>query len=240
MSAGAVTRVGFVSHSDQQGPHHDRLLQLVPFGVSVEVKPIGGGSRSQRAIDDVEGPVAAAKAIAERARWQAMACTGAPVQMEHPGYLERMRQAVPIPVTTAVEASGSALRALDCKRALLLTPFQRSMNQKIAIYLGTLGVEGVASERDFQKIEEAIRLNPDEVYTFAVSAFRQTPGVDAIYFQGAVLDPLPVLDKLESDLGIPVVASNPAMLWHTLALLGQHYSVPAAGRLLREWPALPA
>ena len=201
---------------------------------------MGGGSRSQRGIEDVEGQVAAAKAIAEEQRWQAMACTGAPVQMEHPGYLERMREAVAIPVTTAVEASGSALRALGCKRALLLTPFQRSMNEKIAAYLGGLGVEGVVSARDFQEIEDAIRLNPDEVYTFAVSAFRETQGVDAIYFQGAVLDPLPVLEKLEADLGVPAVASNPAMLWHTVALLGQKYSVSGAGRLLREWPALPS
>src|SRR5687768_16669668 len=106
---------------------------------------MGGGARSGREIDDVEAQAAAAKTHAERERWQAMACTGAPTQMEHPGYLERMREAVDIPVTTAVEASGSALRALGCKRALLLTPFVRSMNEKIAAYLGTLGVEGVVS-----------------------------------------------------------------------------------------------
>ena len=54
-----------------------------------------------------------------------------------------------------------------------------------------------------------------------------------------MLDPLPVLDRLETDLGVPAVASNPAMLWHTLSLLGQRYSIPGAGQLLREWPALP-
>ena len=34
--------------------------------------------------------------------------------------------------------------------------------------------------------------------------------VDAVYFQGAVLDVVPVIDRLESELALPVIASNPA------------------------------
>ena len=117
MSESEMTRVGFISHSDQQGPHHDRLLTLVPAGVAVEVQPIGGGVRSQHGMGDVEAQVARARAIAGERRWQAVACTGAPTQMDNPGYLERMQEGLDIPVTTAVEASGAALRALGCKRA---------------------------------------------------------------------------------------------------------------------------
>jgi maleate cis-trans isomerase len=62
--------------------------------------------------------------------------------------------------------------------------------------------------------------------------------VDSIYFQGAVLDPIKVLEKIETDLGITVVASNPAMLWYIFSKLGFSYPVTGYGRLLREWPKL--
>ncbi|MET0503425.1 MAG: hypothetical protein ABW172_18040, partial [Candidatus Binatia bacterium] len=61
-----------------------------------------------------------------------------------------------------------------------------------------------------------------------------------IYFQGALLDPLKVLDKLEADLKAPIVASNPAMLWFVLSKLGLRYEIAGYGRLLRSWPRLPA
>jgi maleate cis-trans isomerase len=63
---------------------------------------------------------------------------------------------------------------------------------------------------------------------------------DALYFQGAVLDPLPIVDGFERDIGKPVVASNPAMLWYILSKLGRTYHIDGYGRLLREWPSLVA
>ena len=64
--------------------------------------------------------------------------------------------------------------------------------------------------------------------------------MDAIYFQGALLDPLPILDKLEAELKLPIVASNPAMLWLILSKLGLRYTISGYGKLLSSWPALPA
>ena len=64
--------------------------------------------------------------------------------------------------------------------------------------------------------------------------------VDAIYFQGAVLDPIKCLERIESELKANVVASNPAMFWYVLSKLGQKFPMTGYGRLLREWPALPS
>lgn len=72
------------------------------------------------------------------------------------------------------------------------------------------------------------------------SALAQYPRVDAIYFQGALLDPLPILDQLETELKVPIVASNPAMLWLILAKLGLTYRITGYGKLLSSWPGLPA
>ena len=70
-------------------------------------------------------------------------------------------------------------------------------------------------------------------------ALAEFPGIDAIYFQGALLDPIPLLDKLEGELSLPIVASNPAMLWLVLSKLGRRYQIRGYGKLLASWPAVP-
>jgi maleate cis-trans isomerase len=47
------------------------------------------------------------------------------------------------------------------------------------------------------------------------------------------------LDKLETELKVPIVASNPAMLWLILAKLGLTYRITGYGKLLPSWPGLP-
>jgi maleate cis-trans isomerase len=67
---------------------------------------------------------------------------------------------------------------------------------------------------------------------------KEAGDIDAIYFQGAVLDPLKVLDQIESDLKTIAVASNPAMLWNILSQLGRSAKIRGYGKLLIEWPAI--
>jgi maleate cis-trans isomerase len=72
------------------------------------------------------------------------------------------------------------------------------------------------------------------------TTFIAQPGADAIYFQGALLDPIKVLAKMEAELKVPIVASNSAMLWFILSKLGLNYRISDYGRLLSTWPALPS
>ncbi len=52
------------------------------------------------------------------------------------------------------------------------------------------------------------------------------------------MDPLPIIQRIEDSLGVPVVTSNSAMIWNLLSKLGLRYSVKNYGRLLNEWPAV--
>ena len=44
---------------------------------------------------------------------------------------------------------------------------------------------------------------------------------------------------MEADLNVPIVASNPAMLWFILSKLGLSYRIAGYGKLLSSWPPLP-
>ena len=67
---------------------------------------------------------------------------------------------------------------------------------------------------------------------------KANPRTDAIYFQGATMDPLPILQRLEDALALPVITSNTSMVWNLLSRLGLKYTVEGYGRLLAQWPAL--
>jgi len=45
---------------------------------------------------------------------------------------------------------------------------------------------------------------------------------------------------MEAELSLPIIASNPAMLWVILSKLGQRYRITGYGKLLSEWPELPS
>jgi maleate cis-trans isomerase len=49
---------------------------------------------------------------------------------------------------------------------------------------------------------------------------------------------LPLIQRLEDALGVPVVASNPAMLWNILSKIEARLSIKGYGRLLSSWPGL--
>jgi maleate cis-trans isomerase len=82
------------------------------------------------------------------------------------------------------------------------------------------------------------KIDSEELLSRTMRIFSEAGEADAIYFQGARLDPLPIIARLEEKLRVPVIASNPAMLWHLLSRLGRKCSSSGYGRLLADWPAL--
>ena len=111
------------------------------------------------------------------------------------------------------------------------------MNLLIVEHLAKAGVTALAPQ-SFEKLDVPQGMTPDEVCQLAARHLQAAPTVDAIYFQGAVLDPIKSLERLESELGKTVVASNPAMLWYVLSKLRLRYPIGGYGRLLLNWPAL--
>jgi maleate cis-trans isomerase len=94
------------------------------------------------------------------------------------------------------------------------------------------------SPNSFDELGVPKRMTPDEVFDLTKKNLAAVGKVDAIYFQGAVLDPIKCLERIETELKATVVASNPAMLWYVVSKLGMTFPMTEYGRLLRDWPAL--
>ena len=183
--------------------------------------------------------VARARDFAQKHSLQGMIVTGAPVAILNPGIESQVSQALGIPVVTAVSSCIAALKAMGAKKLVVMTPFDVPMNEKLTSELEQAGLNVLACPpfKD-PSFGASSKIGPDEVFATTTAAFNGAGGADAIYFQGARLDPLPVIDKLEGSLGVPVIASNPAMLWNILSLLNVQCSISGYGKLLKNWPPL--
>lgn len=232
-----TTHLGFVAAPNRWAPHYDHFLELIPKDVDVQIKGLGLYTAQ---ITELEGKSEVhAQKTAELAAandWAGIAVMGAPMEVQNPGLPRRIRELVSIPITTAMEAGAAALRSLGTPHALLLTPFDNAMKARLQAHLKTQGVDAILPADAFSEIDRAAGQTSEQVYDLAKAELAKAPDAEAIYFQGGPLDPIEILQRLEDDLGVPVVASNPTMLWHICTKVGLRFSVPNAGRLLREWP----
>jgi maleate cis-trans isomerase len=112
------------------------------------------------------------------------------------------------------------------------------LNRLIRDFLGPFDLVATSPGETLQHYTDALKMTPGDVIAYARWAIAEQNQVDAIYFQGAVLDPMDCLEQMERELNLPVVASNPAMNWYMLSKLGIKHPLPGFGKLLASWPAL--
>lgn len=155
-----------------------------------------------------------------------------------------------LPEGVAVTTNGydclAALRALDITRPLLVFPpwfGDESLTAGVG-YFRDNGFEPVHHIRH-DPGRGWRELPPSELYAngagFAqdVEALytnirRACPaGADGVLIAGTGFRCSRIIETLEEDLGIPVVAANQASLWHCLRLSGVRTSIDGYGRLLR-------
>jgi maleate isomerase len=231
--------IGILSPATADRPHFQSLKQMLPPEVIVTNEGLG---LLQDSYHDLEGKTdeiaARAKEFVRKNKVQGLIVTGGFVTLFNPGLETKVAEAVQIPVTSAVPSVIAALHALSVTKVMLVTPFTADMNAYIEKHLADLGFivfPGPPHDKT-RKPGAGVEISPDELFHKVEASFRQHPTTQAIYFQGATLDPLPIIQRLEDNLGVPVVSSNTAMLWNILSKLGSIFSIKGYGKLLSSWP----
>jgi arylmalonate decarboxylase len=76
------------------------------------------------------------------------------------------------------------------------------------------------------------RVGPETAYDLACRADR--PRAQAIVIPGGNWASMPVVERLENELGKPILVNNAVSLWAGLRLLKRRDSILGYGRLLRD------
>jgi Arylmalonate decarboxylase len=238
MAKGIRARIGFVSGGAGSMPHYNSFLPIVPKEIEIDFQGLElYGSSLYEIADKKETIVRRVSDFVTNRHWQGVIVTAAPTEVLNPGLYDALKGALSVPFTTALHACVAALQVYSAPRVLLLTPFDARLNELIVQHLQKVGVTAIAPH-SFQELGVPKRMTPDEVFDLTKKNLAIVGEVDAIYFQGAVLDPVKCLERIESELKSTVIASNPAMFWYVVSRLGMKYPMSEYGRLLREWPAL--
>ena len=239
MATNQIIRLGLLSPATPNRPHFKHVDNLLPPGVSLIHEGLGLLGESYRDLaGKADQVIAIATDFVKQNEVAGLILTGGFIGLFNPGIDVKVSEAIRLPVVTAVSSAVAALKVFAAKSVLLMTPFDAKSDALIKDYLNSIGLTvylGPAFEG--RKAGSGVDLSAEQLFDLVVKTYRSHAPTDAIYFQGATMDPLPILQRVEDALNVPVIASNPAMIWNMLSMLGVKSSVNNYGRLLSTWPA---
>ena len=149
--------------------------------------------------------------------------------------IESIREATGQPGTTTTTSAIRAMKALGVKKIALCSPY-KLRNAKLEEFVEAHGFEVVGSVGMSADLTEIHRMPSEVSYRLGRDAVRAAPGAEALYMAGGRLRVLDVIQELEDDIKIPVIASTPAVVWEMTSHFGATKPLDGFGRLLSEYP----
>jgi maleate cis-trans isomerase len=167
----------------------------------------------------------------------AYGCTASSIQVPLGELARRMGAVAGVPALSTAEALVEALHALGARRLAVATPYLPAINEHERRFLeahgfAVLAIEGLGIGETVEDFRYLARVPPEAVYRLARRVDR--PDADAILISCMDLATLPVLQRLETDCGKPVVTSNLATFWACLRRGGVADRIDGVARLLAE------
>jgi maleate cis-trans isomerase len=233
-----TVQIGILSPATPNRPHFKSLDGILPDDVTVAHEGLGLLGDSYQDLAGKEGVIIRrARELAEKYPVAGLMLTGGFVTLFNPGIETKVTDAVGLPVVSAISSAVAALRLFGAETVLLMTPFDRASNESIKAHVDKLGFTlRLGPSFDNRVPGSSLNLDRDQLFALVEDTLGKNPA-QAIYFQGATMDPLPIIQRIEDRLRVPVVTSNTAMIWNLLSKIGLKYSIKNYGRLLAEWPA---
>lgn len=136
-----------------------------------------------------------------------------------------------VPCTDPISAAIAAFRALDAGRIAVVTPYVAGVTQKIISTFTDAGIDVVAAGSFLEPSDQVVaRISPKSIDS-AVRMVTSQANCDAVFVSCTSLRSFRNIASLEVELGIPVVSSNQALLWHLLRLAGVGDNIETLGQL---------
>jgi maleate isomerase len=148
-----------------------------------------------------------------------------------PALLDRLVALAGTRAFTTAGAILAALAHLGVRRLALATPYPETISAAGREYWAAAGLDVVAYDR----LEGVVNIYEEtEERAYALGRRADVPRADAVLISGTGLPTAGIVERLERDLGKPVVTSQAATLWQALRTVGIREPVRGYGRLLTE------
>ena len=142
----------------------------------------------------------------------------------------RIGSATGIPATITADALVAAFQALEARRIVMVTPYERDINERETAFLNHHGIEVLREHGlNLKTAWDYLKVEPAEWYDL-VSRHRDDRA-DAYFISCAQARAVEVIEAIEFDFGRPVVTSNQAAMWRCLRESGVKDRVSGFGTL---------
>lgn len=220
--------------------------RLAPPGVSVHTtRMLLQGAMTPQSYARMDEDVANAARLLGTARPDAIAyaCTAGSVLADSAEIVKLIERESGAPAVTTSQAVVEALIALGIKRVAVGTPYVDFVNDRQRSFLEDAGFEvvsirGLGMGKTYEERSMISRQAESVAYELAKEV--DSPRADGILISCAALASIGVLQRLEAELGKPVVSSSVATFWAAVRPAGGEISIPGFGTLLRRCPPRPA
>ncbi|NDJ80414.1 Asp/Glu racemase [Vibrio campbellii] len=136
-------------------------------------------------------------------------------------------------VTNPVTAALAAFERLNIKRVSIVTPYTQAVNQDVAAFFSTVGLEVLNIVGfDFEDDTAMTFISPNDIAHAAIQACH--PDADAVFISCTALRATTVIHDIEAAINKPVLSSNQVLAWHALALLNYPKHIEGFGLLLEQ------
>jgi maleate cis-trans isomerase len=148
---------------------------------------------------------------------------------EEPRLIERLTKLAGCPGLTASRAILAAFAHLAARRIAIAVPYSAAVETLGVRYWTAAGVDVVAHQR-LDGVENIY----DETEARAYALGRQTDvsKADALLISGTGLPTIGIIQRLEDEIGKPVVTGQTAALWQALRVAKVDAHIPGYGKLL--------
>jgi maleate isomerase len=131
----------------------------------------------------------------------------------------RIADVAGVPAVATAASITRAFDALDAESVAIATPYIEELNDREAEFLDASGYEVVDIDGLGLRTDAEIgQLTPEEAYRQARSLDHET--ADVVFVSCTGYRTFEIVERLEADLGKPVVTSNQATLWDCLGTMG--------------------
>ena len=145
--------------------------------------------------------------------------------------IKRMEDASGKPATTASTAFIEALTFLGIRRIAIAAPWSETVNKTVVSFMEANGFEVVNCDvMGFVRNTELGRADPQTAYELGRGVDR--PNADAVIMPGGNWPTMSIVERLEQELGKPVLTNNVASIWAGLRIMGCQDSIAGYGSLL--------
>lgn len=152
----------------------------------------------------------------------------------HERLIEEIGQRTKRPFVTALQAELESIKAVGGSRVLIASPYPIAQTEKRVTVLAEEGIEVVAhSSLDIERNREIAVLEPDVVARQAIDLAKANPEGDVIYMPCGSFPAVSVIDRIESETGVPVITCVQAQVHATLSRAGYDQPIQGYGQLLR-------